>query len=122
MELALLVLFVVFACSTLLVSAALLGKDNMVSQEAQLRQKLKVDQLAESILTGDTPDAAAFADYAAFLWNGSVWYPVVNGDDIDRSGFAEVAGDLLITDGAGVPLLTVELEAGTIIRWDRHGR
>ena len=122
MELALLVLFVVFACGTLLVSTALIGRDNMVSQEAQLRQKLTLDRLAESILAGDTPDAATFADYAAFRRSGSAWSAIMNGDGIDTSDFPEVAGDkaLLITDQTGVPLLTVVLADNQIIRWSHH--
>jgi hypothetical protein len=120
MELALLVLFVVFACSTLLVSVALLGKDNIVRQETQLRQQLAVDRLAEDILAGKTPDGNVFADYAAFKWNGSAWIAKLNGDGIDT--FPEVTGNnvLLITDRAGAPLLTVALEGGKIIRWSHH--
>lgn len=123
MELALLVLFVVFACSTLLVSTALIGKDNMIRQETQLRQKLTLDSLAECILAGETPDAAKFADYAAFKWNGAAWFKVMNGTDIvDTSAFPEVAGDtvLLITDQTGAPLLTVALDDNKIIRWSHH--
>ena len=122
MELALLMLFVVFACSTLLVSIALIGRDNMNRQEDQLRQQLAVDSLADSILAGQSPDEAKYADYAAFKWNGVTWSPVMNGTGIDTSDFVELTDNaaLLITDRAGTPLLTVTLESNQIIRWARH--
>jgi len=48
MELALLVLLVVFACSTLLVSSALIGKSNVKAKDAELRLKLELDAIAEA--------------------------------------------------------------------------
>ena len=120
MELALLVLFVVFACSTLLVSTALLGKDNVVRQETQLRQQLMADRLAEEILSGKTPDGTVFADYAAFAWNGAAWNAKFNGSGI--SAFPTVTENkvLLITDKTGAPLLTVAVNGGKITRWSHH--
>ena len=116
------VLLMVFACSTLLVSTALIGKDNMVQQETQLKQQLTLDQLAERILGGERPDGTHYPDYAAFRWNGS-WSRLMNGDSIDTSTFTRTSeGDavLLITDLSGSPRLTVVLEHHKIIRWDHH--
>ena len=122
MELALLVLFVVFACSTLLVSTALIEKDNMKQQQTQLKQQLALEQLAEEILAGTTPDGTKYPGYAAFKWNGS-WTALMNGGHIDTSTFTAVAADhvaLLITDLSGAPQLTVELKSGKIIQWNHH--
>ena len=47
MELALLVLFVVFACSILLVSTAMLGRSNLNNRQEQMAQRFELDQFAE---------------------------------------------------------------------------
>ena len=58
MELALLVLFVVMACSILLVSSAMVGKSNLNDRKDQLLQRAQVDMFAEDVLAvvakGDT--------------------------------------------------------------------
>lgn len=50
MELALLVLLVVFGCSTLLVSSAMIGKSNLDRQEERLTQRTELDRIAEEFL------------------------------------------------------------------------
>ena len=50
MELALLVLFVVFACSILLVSSAMLGKRNLNDRKDQMIERFALDMLAEKAL------------------------------------------------------------------------
>lgn len=109
MELALLVLLVVFACSTLLVSSALMGKNNLKTQEQRLYQ------LAERIMKNDTTVKTdeRFSDYAAFQ----------NGSDFLNRGIETPADEILadanlvITDLSGTPLLTVAWEDGKITRW-----
>lgn len=112
MELALLVLLVVFACSTLLVSSALMGKNNLKTQE----QRIALDELAERIMKKDTTVKTdeKFSDYAAFQNNGS---------DVLNRGIEPPADEILadanlvITDLSGTPLLTVAWEDGKITRW-----
>ncbi len=59
MELALLVLLVVFACSTLLVTSALIGKGNIQQKELELTTRLNLDQMAEEYIA-DHPTASPF--------------------------------------------------------------
>ena len=122
MELALLVLLVVFACSVLLVSSALTGSDYLLEKKEDFVQQMTVDQLAEDYLqNGTVTDADRFADYAVFLHNGTEWKkqfgsieiaPVVDAADAAN-------GRVLITDLSGNPLLIIEKTAdGRILRWD----
>ena len=55
MELALLVLLAVFACSTLLVTSAMYGKDTLMREQEQVVTRLKLDELAEKALAGKLP-------------------------------------------------------------------
>lgn len=115
MELALLVLLVVFACSTLLVSSTLMGKNNLKTQEQRLYQRIALDELAERIMENDTTVKTdeKFSDYAAFQ----------NGSDVLNRGIEPPADEILadanlvITDLSGTPLLTVAWEDGKITRW-----
>ena len=122
MELALLVLLVVFACSVLFVSSALTGSDYLLEKKEEFVQQMTVDQLAEDYLqNGTVTDADRFADYAVFRYNGTEWEkqfgsielaPVV--DDAEAAD-----GRVLITDLSGNPLLIIEKTAdGRILRWD----
>lgn len=52
MELALLVLFVVMACSILLVSSAMLGKSNLNDRKDDLTARMALDRVAEQALAG----------------------------------------------------------------------
>lgn len=56
MELALLVLLVVFACSTLLVTSALVQKENLVGAEDELILHLKLDDMAEYAIENGVDD------------------------------------------------------------------
>ena len=47
MELALLVLFVVMACSILLVSSAMVGKDNLNDRKEQMLQRIELEQIVK---------------------------------------------------------------------------
>lgn len=60
MELALLVLFVVFACSILLVSSAMLGKSNLNDRKDKMVERLALDQLAEQVIAGQEPANEAY--------------------------------------------------------------
>lgn len=95
MELALLVLFVVFACSVLLVSSAMLGKSNLNDRKDQMAERFALDQLAEQ----------AMAD-TNFV-NNNENYRVEKRDD-----------SLVIADPEGTVLLTVAWEDGKITRWE----
>ena len=98
MELALLVLFVVFACSTLLVTSALRGKQDLQRQESRMVQRLQLDQLAEQAIKD--PDVTHES------------YAIVR-DDITNT--------ITITDDKGTALLTVSWDdAGVITQWQYH--
>ena len=120
MELALLVLLVVFACSTLLVSSALIGKSNLQTQEQQLHQRIALDELAERVLAGDDASLASdeqFADYAVFEKNGDDWTKTLarEGVELNPEGLEDAV--LVITDLSGKPLLTVAKRGDKITRW-----
>jgi len=93
MELALLVLFVVFACSVLLVSSALLGKSNLNDRRDEMVLRGQVDMFAEQLLDGGTDDSTEFV--------------VAQNTE---------AG-LVITDTEGKTLLTVTLNGGKVTGW-----
>ena len=150
MELALLVLFVVFACTVLLVSSALIGKSNMNDQKDELQEKLLIDELAEGFLSGDlTAEKIAdsehldelqkkFADYAVFsreegaanwrqLWPGAEGATVspVTAEADERLDGLDYTVAVLITDLAGNPLLTTaDLvdggKNGHVLLWHYH--
>lgn len=70
MELALLVLFVVFACSILLVSSAMLGKSNLNDRQDNMARRFELDMFAEAVLkAGDTYDAEADAYDYEYAWS-----------------------------------------------------
>lgn len=95
MELALLVLFVVFACSILLVSTAMLGKGNINDRKSQMLERFTLDALAEQALSG----------------------AVINHEDYSCSGRS--GNKLVITDKAGNPKLTVTWDSSNkITGWD----
>ena len=56
MELALLVLLVVFACSTLLVTSALIGKGNIQQKELELTTRIALDRMAEEYIAANPDD------------------------------------------------------------------
>ena len=97
MELALLVLFVVMACSILLVSSAMVGKDNLSARKEQMLQRLEMDRLAQKALT----EGDAFSDDSA---------------NYDRK-WSDDKNTLYITDRNSNIVLTVILDDGKITHW-----
>ena len=96
-ELALLVLFVVFACSTLLVSSAMLGKSNLNDRKDAMIQRMELDRFAEEVLATDS-----FTD---------------NNENYDHS-WSDDKKTLTVTEqGSGTPVLTVTVEGGKIASW-----
>ena len=93
MELALLVLFVVFACSILLVSSALLGKSNLNDRRDEMIRRAEVDMFAEHILDGGEDQNGKF--------------------DVSTNN----ATTLVIADAEGNTLLTVSKSNGIITGW-----
>ena len=94
MELALLVLFVIFASSTLLLSSAMLGKKNMAQRKEQMIQRFELDQFAEEALANKEDNNENY-DY---FWS-------------------EDNKVLTITDQNSKVLLTVTLDDGKINQW-----
>lgn len=92
MELALLVLFVVFACSVLLVSAAMLGKSNLNDRKDRMEERFALDMLAEQALAGNF--------------------------ESDDYVFDKRENSLVIKDKDGQVKLTVTWESGKITGWD----
>ena len=93
MELALLVLLAVFACSTLLVSSAMFGKDALMREEKQVITRLALDELAEKALAGELP--ADTGDYTV----------------------EQTAASIIIKDKDSNKLLEVRKSGGVISQW-----
>lgn len=112
MELAMLVLLVVFACSTLLVTSALVGRDTLLDEKEKLETRLELDELADNFLSSSpkTPNARKYSDYA--VWKNEAW--VHNSDSVDA---ASLGADLIITDKNGTVLLKVSLDGTTVTAW-----
>lgn len=121
-ELALLVLLVVSACSTLLVSSALMEKDRLQYREEHLLRQLVLDEVAEGILAGNFEDDEKFAEYAVFQRVAGSWKNILDRDDVFLP--ADHWTDdvmLVITDFSGSPLLTVGLDDNNVItQWKYH--
>jgi hypothetical protein len=81
MELALLVLLVVFACSTLLVSSALSGKNVLNARADALVARVTLDEYAERVLAGDTPTDARFEGYAS-AWESETLTITLDGETV----------------------------------------
>ena len=69
MELALLVLFVVMACSILLVSSAMVGKDNLNTRKEQMLQRIELEQIAEAAVKSDSRENSTVENYSLH-WDG----------------------------------------------------
>ena len=115
MELALLVLFVVFACSILLVSSAILGKGNLTNRKDTLTERLALDMVAEQAMKGQT---VTNENYAVYKRVNNAWVPMNGGPAVD----AGVADDAkwVVLDGEGKVKLSVSCEDGKITGWDYH--
>lgn len=104
-ELALLVLMVVFGLSALLVSTALLEKDNLDRDKAALAQRMELDKLAE--------DFCASADKVNWQPSDSIYSASVTNDGCTM--------ELMLEDEC---LLTVVLEKSAdvykVVQWTHH--
>lgn len=96
MELALLVLLAVFACSTLLVTSAMYGKDTLMWEETQVVTRLKLDELAEKALKQSGTHTTEYQDYTVVKTNSSI----------------------TVKDTTGNILLVAEYSGGKITAWD----
>ena len=96
MELALLVLLAVFACSTLLVSSAMFGKDALMREQEQVITRLALDELAEKALKQSGTHTAEYEDYTVVKTNSSI----------------------TVKDTSGNILLVVEYSGGKITAWE----
>ena len=96
MELALLVLFVIMACSILLVSSAMVGKENLNTREEQMLQRLEVEQVAEKAIINRS---ATQIDNYSLKWDGD---------------------NLTVSDEAGNVVLTVIVSGVKITYWQYH--
>ena len=67
MELALLVLFVVMACSILLVSSAMVGKDNLNTRKEQMLQRIELEQIVQQ---AQAERSKTEIDNYSLHWNG----------------------------------------------------
>lgn len=94
MELALLVLLVVFACSIMLVSSAMLGKSNLNDRRDSMLQRLELNRIAEQLMAGETVNNEK---YVVTRRENNVWE---------------------IADANGQIMLVVSWENGVITRWD----
>ena len=95
MELALLVLFVVFACSILLVNSAMLGKSNLNERQDKMAQRFELDMFAEQNLTLPVGETHIGGEYDA----------------------KRIGDRLVIFDKEGQVVLTVYLSGNTITAW-----
>lgn len=113
MELALLVLFVVFACSILLVSAAMLGKSNLNDRKDRMVERFTLDRLAEQAMSeGKSVDDE---NYAVYWRENNGW--TLNNQTVPDPGF-DLDANLVITDKEGQILLTVSWNGSKITRWE----
>ena len=96
MELALLVLLAVFACSTLLVSSAVFGKSALMREEAEVFARLELDELAENALRRSGAYTAEYADYTV----------------------EKTASKIFVKDKSDKVLLEVTYMDGKITAWD----
>ena len=112
MELALLVLFTVVACSILLVSTSMLGKSNLNDRKAELTERFALDRLAEQVMDNQPYDND---NYVVYRRDNSGW--TRNGAPVADPGFA-LDADLVITDQSEQVVLIVAWDGGIITRWE----
>lgn len=121
-ELAVLVMLVVLGSSILLVSSAMYGQNNLTKQEQELLDRIALDNIADSIISGNTVDSAetVYENYVAFQKDGDKLVAVMNGDDADAPKDLDEDVFIVITDNYGNLLLTVEQKDGIITKWIYH--
>lgn len=115
MELALMVLLIVTACSLLMVSTALVARDGLLNRGERVTSRLLLDQLAEYTIKG-TQDSLEEEDSR---FSGYVVYKKGEADPVFGTNTDITAPELtgtqilIITDTEGKILLTVETIDGT---------
>lgn len=117
MELALMVLLIVTACSLLMVSTALVARDGLLNRGERVTSRLALDQLAEYTIKG-TQDSleeedSRFSDYSVYKKDGESWTGVFNDKGETFTDMDVESAILIITDTKGKILLTVETIDGT---------
>lgn len=116
MELALMVLLVVTACSILMVSTALVARDSLQSKGERVTSRLTLDQLAEYALEGkqaELTNDTRFSGYAVYKYGET--NPIFG--EATTPPTPTEAKILIITDTEGNTLLTVEETGGKITGW-----
>ena len=132
-ELALLVRLVVFACSTLLLSSAVMGGQKTSAQSHELTHRAVVDELAERLLADPDTDAeellASDDRFPGYTWEWECDKMQV-GETSQIVNYAKRFQATLRIFYEGVPALTVELYVDfksnktdvlfTVIDWTYH--
>jgi hypothetical protein len=132
-ELALLVILVVFACSTLLVSAVIVGGQRASVQGGELTRLATVDELAERLLVDPDTDAeellASDDRFPGYTWEWECDEMQV-GESSPIVNYAKRFQATLRIFYEGVPALTVELYVDfksnktdvlfTVVDWTYH--
>ena len=108
-ELALIVLLVVFGCSILLVSSAVHGQNALVQQEKETLEHIKVDQIAEEILCAKDDTSAVEA--AKDKYSDAYDIRLESNENIISLEIYKKSGDLL---------LTVTIDNDTVTNWSYH--
>lgn len=115
MELALMVLLIVTACSLLMVSTALVARDGLLNRGERVTSRLLLDQLAEYTIKGtqgSLKEDPRFSGYYVYEKDGDVWKGVFNNESETLTDM-ESAILIIITDTEGKILLTVKTSDGT---------
>lgn len=132
-ELALLVILVVFACSTLLLSSAVMGGQKTSAQSHELTHRAVVDELAERLLADPDADAeellASDDRFPGYTWEWECDEMQV-GESSPIVNYAKRFQATLRIFYEGAPALTVELYVDfksnktdvlfTVVDWTYH--
>ena len=132
-ELALLVILVVFACSTLLLSSAVMGGQKTSAQSHELTHRVVVDELAERLLADPDTDAeellASDDRFPGYTWEWECDKMQV-GESSPIVNYAKRFQATLRIFYEGAPALTVELYVDfksnktdvlfTVVDWTYH--
>ena len=108
-ELALIVLLVVFGCSILLVSSAMYGQNSLKQKEQETLEHIQLDQIAQEVLLAkwDTSAVEAVQEKYSDAYD-------IRLDSNENIVFLEIykkSGDLL---------LTVTIDSDTVTEWSYH--
>ena len=108
-ELALLVLLVVFGCSILLVSSAVYGQNALIQKERETLEHIKVAQVAEEIL--NAKDDESFVEAAKDKYSDAYDIRLESNENIISLEIYQKSGDLL---------LSVTIDNDTVTKWSYH--